>query len=132
MWIKKKKEKELQVPRMQCYHFEVIRSKKKLFSFSSTVNSLYSGHCRDLELLSSLERVRYSGTLFQSNICNLWEERENGSPIPLPFSLPPYLHPSIPYPYPLHFMVLKKSKNLLGLWFIHILKTAHLSIGQNG
>ena len=37
-----------------------------------TVNSLYSGHCRDLELVSSLASVRNSGSLFQSNICNLF------------------------------------------------------------
>ena len=36
-----------------------------------TVNSLYSGHCRDLELVSSLARVRNRGRLFQSNICKL-------------------------------------------------------------
>ena len=32
----------------------------------------YSGHCRDLELVSSLARVRNSGSLFQSNFCNLF------------------------------------------------------------
>ena len=37
-----------------------------------TVNSLYSGHCRDLELVSSLARVRNSGSLFQSNVCILF------------------------------------------------------------
>ena len=37
-----------------------------------SVNCLYSGHCRDLELMSSLARVRNSGNLFQSNICNLF------------------------------------------------------------
>ena len=37
-----------------------------------TVNSLYSGHCRDLEVVSSLVRVRNSGSLFQSNVCNLF------------------------------------------------------------
>ena len=36
-----------------------------------TVNSLYSGHYRDLGLVSSLARVRNSGKLFQSNICDL-------------------------------------------------------------
>ena len=41
-------------------------------SSKNTVNSLYSGHCRDLELVSSLARVRKSGTLFQSNVCNLF------------------------------------------------------------
>ena len=33
-----------------------------------TVNSLYSRHCGDLELVSSLARVRNSGILFQSNV----------------------------------------------------------------
>ena len=36
-----------------------------------TVNSLYSGHYRDLEVVSSFARVRNSGKSFQSNICNL-------------------------------------------------------------
>ena len=101
---------------------------KKLLSCKSTVNSLYSGHCRDLELLSSLARVRYGGNLFQSNICNLWEERENGDPNLPPFSpsfLPSYLHPSIPYPFRrllsrLHFIFLKKSKTF---WFCDIFTT---------
>ena len=35
-----------------------------------TVNSLYSGHGRDLKLVSSVARVRNSGSLFQSNFCN--------------------------------------------------------------
>ena len=35
-------------------------------------SSLYSGHWRDLEVVSSLARVRYSGSLFQSNVCNLF------------------------------------------------------------
>ena len=35
----------------------------------NTVSSLYSGHCGDLELVSSLARVRKSGSLFQSNVC---------------------------------------------------------------
>ena len=36
-----------------------------------TVNSLHSGNCGDLELMSSLTRVRNSGSLFQSiNVCN--------------------------------------------------------------
>ena len=39
--------------------------------FGSTVTSLYGGHCRDLELVSSLARVRNSGSLFQSNVCIL-------------------------------------------------------------
>ena len=33
---------------------------------ANTVNSLYSGHCRDLDSMSSLARVRNSGSLFQS------------------------------------------------------------------
>ena len=37
-----------------------------------TVNSLYSGHYRDLKLVSSVARVRNSGSLFQSNVCNLF------------------------------------------------------------
>ena len=81
---------------MQYYHFEVMRSEKKLLSCSSTVNSLYSGHCRDLELLSSLARVHYGMNLFQSNISNLWEEPESGDPNLHPFSpsfLPSSLHP---------------------------------------
>ena len=36
------------------------------------VNSLYSGHCRDLELESSLAKVFKSRCLYQSNICNLF------------------------------------------------------------
>ena len=35
----------------------------------TTVNSLYSGNCSDLKLVSSLARVRNSGSLFQSNVC---------------------------------------------------------------
>ena len=38
----------------------------------STVNFIYSGQCRDLALVSSLVRVRNSGSLFQSNICNIF------------------------------------------------------------
>ena len=38
----------------------------------TTVNSLYCGHCRDLESVSSLARLRNSGSLFQSNVCNLF------------------------------------------------------------
>ena len=38
----------------------------------NTVNSFYSGHCRDLESVSSLVGVRNSGTLCQSNICKLF------------------------------------------------------------
>ena len=33
-----------------------------------TVNYLYSGHYRNLELVSSLARVRNSGSLFQSKL----------------------------------------------------------------
>ena len=41
------------------------------FCVQSTVNSLDSGNCRDLELMSSLTRVHNSGSLFQSiNVCN--------------------------------------------------------------
>ena len=36
--------------------------------FGSKVTSLYSGHCRDLNLVSLLARVRNSGSLFQSNV----------------------------------------------------------------
>ena len=32
------------------------------------VNSIYGGHCRDRELVSSLARVHNSGSLYQSNI----------------------------------------------------------------
>ena len=35
-----------------------------------TVNSIYSGHCRDLELVSTLARVSNGGSLFQLNISN--------------------------------------------------------------
>ena len=38
----------------------------------NTVNSLYSGHSRDLKLVSSVARVRNSWSLFQSNVCNLF------------------------------------------------------------
>ena len=40
----------------------------------ATVNLLCSGHCKDLELVTSLARVRNSGSLFQvfqANVCNL-------------------------------------------------------------
>ena len=70
--------------------------KRSYFLCSPTVNSLYSGRCRNLGLLFSLARVRYSGNLFQSNICNLWKERENGdpqSPSLFPF-LPTFIPPS--------------------------------------
>ena len=38
----------------------------------NTVNSLYSGQCRDLELVSLLARVRKSESLFQSILCNFF------------------------------------------------------------
>ena len=38
----------------------------------STVTSLYSGHCRDFELVSSLARAHSSESLFQSNVCNIF------------------------------------------------------------
>ena len=37
-----------------------------------TVHFLHSGHCMDLELVSSLVRVRNSGSLYQSNVCKLF------------------------------------------------------------
>ena len=41
---------------------------------ASTVNSRYNGHCRDLEVVSSLARVRNSGSLIQPNVwpSELW------------------------------------------------------------
>ena len=36
-----------------------------------TVNSRYSGHPRDRDLVSVIGRVRNNGSLFQSNVCNL-------------------------------------------------------------
>ena len=42
----------------------------KLMGFK--VNSLYFRRCGDLELVPSLARVRNSGNVFQSNICNLF------------------------------------------------------------
>ena len=39
----------------------------------NTVNFLYSGHCRDLELVSSLARlIRNSESLCQTNVCNIF------------------------------------------------------------
>ena len=38
----------------------------------NTVNSRYNGHCKDLELVSSFERVRNSASVFQSNVCSLF------------------------------------------------------------
>ena len=52
---------------MVCYDVQVEPALQPI-----TVNSLYSGHCRDLELVSSLARVRNSGSLFQSNVCILF------------------------------------------------------------
>ena len=40
--------------------------------YGHTVKSPYKGHCGDLELLSSLARVRNSGSLFQPNICTFF------------------------------------------------------------
>ena len=44
----------------------------KLIADPNAVNFLYGRHCRDLKLVSLLARVRTSGSLFQSNICNLF------------------------------------------------------------
>ena len=49
----------------------LLNFKSDFFFKESTVNSLCSRHCMDLELVSSLSRVLNSGTLFQSNVCNL-------------------------------------------------------------
>ena len=43
--------------------------------FLNTVNSLYGGQCRDLELVSLLARVRNSESLFQSILCNFFYRR---------------------------------------------------------
>ena len=40
--------------------------------YGHTVKSPYKGHCGDLELLSSLARVRNCGSLFQPNICTFF------------------------------------------------------------
>ena len=40
--------------------------------FQSTGPLIYSGHCRDLKLESSFARLRNSGSLFKSNVCNLF------------------------------------------------------------
>ena len=53
---------------------------KNSFAFSFTVNSLYSGHCRDLESVSPLARVRNRVTLFQSSFCNYFCPGFNRSP----------------------------------------------------
>ena len=48
-----------------------LGSSSRLLKVSNnTVNSPYSGHRRDLELVSSLARVLNCGSLFQSNIYN--------------------------------------------------------------
>ena len=39
--------------------------KVQVLDFTNTANSLYSEHCRDLELVSSLH-------LFRSNVCNFF------------------------------------------------------------
>ena len=41
-------------------------------AYQNTVNSLYCRHCGDVESVSSLARVRDSGSLFQSNVCNIF------------------------------------------------------------
>ena len=56
---------------------QVNFTKKSYLTFScssrqNTVNSLYGGHCRDLKLVSAVARVRNSGSLFQSNVSNLF------------------------------------------------------------
>ena len=56
----------------RCFVFVVFALIKSFNDFENRVNSLYSGHCRELEVVSSLARVRNSGSLFQSNICNLF------------------------------------------------------------
>ena len=43
-----------------------------LLKIVTTVKSLYCGHNRGLEVVSLLARVRNSGSLFQSNVCNLF------------------------------------------------------------
>ena len=54
-----------------------LQSSSKWFSENtditiySQLSLSFSGHFRDLELVSSLARVRNSGSLFQSNICNV-------------------------------------------------------------
>ena len=50
---------------------QLIRPFNTFLSTTCTVNFLYSGHCSDLEVVSSLARVRNSGSSFQSNVCNL-------------------------------------------------------------
>ena len=61
-----------------CIHFVNIVNSAFLWSMEinvneeNTVNSRYSGHCKDLELVSSFARVRNSGSVFQSNVCSLF------------------------------------------------------------
>ena len=45
------------------------------YQHPGTVNSRYTGHCRDLELVSLLARVRNSGSPFQSNVCKMFSPR---------------------------------------------------------
>ena len=40
------------------------------------VISIYSGHFGDLHLVPSLARVRNSESLFQSNVCNIFLDRD--------------------------------------------------------
>ena len=59
--------------RNTCQISSIKRVTRKFQEISPcTVNSLYSGHCRDLEAVSSLARVRNSGSLFQSSVCNMF------------------------------------------------------------
>ena len=45
---------------------------KNLVLFATrTVNSRYSGHPRDRDLVYVIVRVHNSGSLFQSNVCNI-------------------------------------------------------------
>ena len=59
-----------------CIHFRLsVVSRITVFMVylnANTVNSLYSRHCRDLELASSWARVRNGGSLFQWSFCNLF------------------------------------------------------------
>ena len=61
-----------------CIHFVNIVNYAFLWSMEinvkeeNTVNSHYSGHCKDLELVSSFARVRNSGSVFQLNVCSLF------------------------------------------------------------
>ena len=55
-----------------CWDYRIYKRKHYEDLNTNTVNSLYSGHCRDLELVSSIARVRNSGSLYQSNACNLF------------------------------------------------------------